>query len=409
MTLRQGLAKTLRAWDAALRKASGRRRVFVYVRNAMHVGVLAPVTDALERDSRIAVRYIPETDHKRAHIDRASRRSRTWIDATAVGWQRIDLLITADPWNPPVMRRCHRRMNFFHGVAGKYNLDDPRHLPIGFEVYDRVAFVNADRMRRYLDLGILEPSVAALIGYPKLDALVNGQYDGADVRRRLALDAGRPTALYAPTWSPASSLNFAGEAIVASLVDAGMNVVVKPHDLSFDPDPKYSGGVDWRARLRAIERPGRVVIVSEPDSTPLLPAADVLITDHSSIGFEFCLLDRPIVIVDAPDLPRVARINPERIALLRSAAHVVADATTVGAVATDELAHPDRKAAARAAIARSMFHEPGQATERALMVVYELLELPPPPELVAAIGTHGQPVGAALSLASVPDTNTQDL
>jgi hypothetical protein len=47
MTLRQGLAKTLRAWDAALRKATGRRRVFVYVRNAMHVGVLAPVTDAL--------------------------------------------------------------------------------------------------------------------------------------------------------------------------------------------------------------------------------------------------------------------------------------------------------------------------------------------------------------------------
>jgi len=397
MGLRSTLASAVRRLDANLRRWTGRRRVFVYVRNAMHVGVLEPVTRALERDPRVTVTFIPETEGKRRHIDRASGRSRRWASPAGVRGRRVDLLITADPWNPPVMYRCHRRMNFFHGVAGKYNLDDPSHLPIGFEVYDRVAFVNAERMERYVNLGILSPSVASLVGYPKLDALVNGRYDAAAVRSRLALDMHRPTALYAPTWSPASSLNFAGETIVKSLSDAGFNVIIKPHDLSFDPDPKYSGGIDWRRRLRAIERAGRVVVASDPDSSPLLPATDVLVTDHSSIAFEFCLLDRPIVVVDAPDLPRVARINPERIALLRSAARVVTDPATVGAAAVDDLAHPARHAAERAAIARSMFFEPGAATERALAVVYELLEITPPPQVAAATAADRRRLAAPLS------------
>jgi len=103
-----------------------------------------------------------------------------------------------------------------------------------------------------------------------------------------------------------------------------------------------------------------------------------MITDHSSIGFEFYLLDRPLVVFDAPDLVEVARINPEKVALLRSGARVVRTAEEVGKAAIDELRHRDRLSAARRAIAREMFHEPGTATARAVTMVYELLELPVP-------------------------------
>jgi CDP-glycerol glycerophosphotransferase len=279
-------------------------------------------------------------------------------------------------------------VNFFHGVAGKYDLDNPSHLPIGFEQYDRVAFVNADRMQRYLDRGIVAADAAVLVGFPKLDVLVNGGDHAAAVRRDLGLAPGRPTALYAPTWSPASSLHLAGEAIVASLAGAGWNVIIKPHAWSFDPDAKYSGGIDWRGRLSRIEQPGRVVLRDDADASALLAAADLMVTDHSSIGFEFCLLDRPLIVFDAPDLAEVARINPERIAALRSAARVVSDPTELGRVALEELAHRGRRSAARAAVARTLFHDPGRATERALTLVYELLELPRP---CAAAVTARQP------------------
>lgn len=375
--MRQIVTRLVRQIDRAARAGFGRRRVLVYARNAMHLAVMDPVVRVLERDPRIAVRFLAESARKEAHIDRATGRTHRWTHRPLAALARVDLLLTADPWSPPTLLRCHRRMNFFHGVAGKYDLDDPSQMPIGFEAWDRVAFINADRMSRYERRAILRPGAAVLVGYPKLDALANGRYDAAGVHARLGLEMHRRTALYAPTWSPASSLNVAGERIVASLAAAGLNVIVKPHDLSFDPDPKYSGGVDWRARLRAIERAGRVVVSHDADCTPLLAASDLLVTDHSSIGFEFCVLDRPIVIVDVPDLARVARINPERIALLRSAARVVSDPDAVGGAALDALAHPDACAAERQAISRTLFFEPGTATQRALDVVYELLELRP--------------------------------
>lgn len=376
MTWRSIARRAVDGFDSAVQRAV-RRRVIMYVRTAMHAAVLEPIARVLERDRRIDVRYLAERAGDEQQIADACGRPLPWISAWRSRWTRVDLLVTADPWSPPTLYRCRRRVNFFHGVAGKYDLDNPSQLPAGFEQYDRVAFVNADRMRRYLEQGIVSRDAAVLVGFPKIDELVNGRYDAAAVRAGLALETHRRTAIYAPTWSPASSLHLAGEAIVASLVAAGWNVILKPHARSLDPDERYSGGVDWRQRLRAIEVPGRVVLCEDGDASPLLAASDLMVTDHSSIGFEFCLLDRPVIVFDAPDLARVARINPERIAELRSAARVVADASSVGRVANDEMEHPERLHAERRAAAQPLFHEPGAATERALSLLYSVLELRP--------------------------------
>ena len=104
-----------------------------------------------------------------------------------------------------------------------------------------------------------------------------------------------------------------GIACALPLARAGLDVIVKLHDRSLDEDPRYTGGIDWRARFAAlIERLGsnRVAFADVADSSPLLAAADVMVTDHSSVGFEYLVLDRPLLVFDAPDLPRAARINP---------------------------------------------------------------------------------------------------
>jgi len=355
---------------------SSRRRVLVDARTAMNFGILAPVFERLLRDPRVEVLFTADRPSEVVAAARAAGVRSHIFARSAMKWRRIDLCLTADPWDPIALRRCRRRANFFHGMAGKYDLDSPGHLPIGFEIYDRVAFINADRMRRYLDDDVVSRRAAVLIGYPKVDALVNGRYDAAAVHARFQLEMHRRTAIYAPTWSPASSLHVAGEAIVKSLVDAGFNVIVKLHDRSLDlTQPKFSGGVDWRERFARIHVPGRIAFVETADSSPLLAASDVMVTDHSSIGFEFLLLDRPLIVFDAPELQRIARINPDKIALLRSAALVVQTAEEVGVAALDEIAHIGRRASARHTVTRDMFYEPGTATERALDMVYELLNL----------------------------------
>jgi CDP-glycerol:poly(glycerophosphate) glycerophosphotransferase len=366
--------------DAAIARVTGRRRVLVDARTPMNFAILAPIFERLQRDPRISILLSADRPADLAEAVSASGLDDWRIQSRAhMLWRRIDLCLTSDPWDPVTLRRCLHRANFFHGMAGKYDLDSPSHLPIGFDQYDRVAFINTDRMQRYLTAGVVRKEAAVLVGYPKVDALVNGRYEPAAVHAALQLEMHRPTAIYAPTWSPASSLHLAGEAIVKSLVDSGFNVIVKLHDRSLDPsEVKFSGGVDWRARFAGIHIPGRIAFVEAADSSPYLAASDVMVTDHSSIGFEFCLLDRPLVVFDAPDLARVARISPDKIALLRRAARVVSHAADVGPVSRAELGNSDHLSGARHAIVREMFHEPGTATERALAMVYELLDLPAP-------------------------------
>jgi CDP-glycerol glycerophosphotransferase len=293
-----------------------------------------------------------------------------------VEWRRFDLYLNADPWAAARLRRCAHRVNFFHGVAGKYDLDQPAGLPLGFEYYDRVAFINRDRMVRYLDARIVTPAQAVLVGYPKLDKLATGGFDAAAIRASLGLRDGRETVLYAPTYSEASSLHLAGEAIVRALAGAGLNVIVKLHDRSLDPDPRYHAGIDWRARFTALERElpaGTVRFADTADASPLLAAAGAMVTDHSSVGFEYLVRDRPLFVYDAPDLPRAARINPEKIAQLRSAATVVRTASELAAAVVSGLAQPEALSAERRRVAQTLFHDPGQATARALDLLRGLL------------------------------------
>jgi CDP-Glycerol:Poly(glycerophosphate) glycerophosphotransferase len=385
---------TLTRLDTLSRQLTGRRTVLFDVRTPMNFAILAPICRQLQLDPRVAVVF---TAARPEDIAGALREMRVPVHPRrALKWRRVDLCITADPWDPILLRRCRRRANFFHGTAGKYDLDSPGRLPIGFELYDRVAFINADRMSSYVTNAIVSRQAAVLVGFPKVDALVNGKYDAAAVREALHLERDRPTAIYAPTFSTASSLHIAGEAITRNLIDTGFNVIVKLHDRSLDV--AYSGGIDWRARFAAIAVPNRIAFVEIADSSPLLAASDVMITDHSSVGFEYCLVDRPLIVFDAPDLPRIARINPEKIAMLRSAARVVSSASEVGAAAVDELAHCDRRRDARRAIARDLFYKAGTATPRAMALVYELLELRPPSPSEAERRSANVPASLAASL-----------
>jgi hypothetical protein len=362
--------------DRVIGRAFGRRRVLFDLRNAMNVAVLQPMFSALQRDNRVHVAFACE-DPGRVAAAVQEAAAADVLDHAEVIWQRWDLYVSADPWTRPQLRRCSRSANFFHGVAGNSNLDDPSALQPGFASFDRIGFINAERMDTYLKRGIVSADAAVLVGFPKADRLALGSYSAARIRRHLGLDSNRMVALYAPGWSPAGSLHVAGEHIIASLRNSGFDVIIKLHSMSFHPAAKYSGGIDWRARMDAVQEAGRIVHVIDSDSSPAMAASDVLVTDHSTVGFEYCLLDRPIVLFDVPDLPRIARVNPDQVTRLRNVGRLVCRNEDVGLVARDELAKANRLSAARRQLADRMFYGAGSATARALAVLYDLLELAP--------------------------------
>jgi CDP-glycerol glycerophosphotransferase len=127
-------------------------------------------------------------------------------------------------------------------------------------------------------------------GYPRNDVYYTA---GADrvraVRERLGIAPGRRAVLYAPThrdyetgWTPRLDL-----AALADHLDEETILLVRGHYF-------YEG---FASPLTGLRRTGRIIDVSSYDPVEdLCLAADALVTDYSSIMFDYANLDRPIVI-----------------------------------------------------------------------------------------------------------------
>jgi CDP-glycerol glycerophosphotransferase (TagB/SpsB family) len=166
-----------------------------------------------------------------------------------------------------------------------------------------------------------------------------------------------------------------GEELVKRLGEAGYTVIVKLHDRSRDLQFVNSGGVDWGARLEPLLRNFEGVLAQGHNSSPYLAAADVMITDHSSVGFEYLLLDRPLIRIHVPELIRNTDIEPSYVDLLASASSSVNNVAETVAAVERSFANPRDNSATRTAVANEMFYQPGTATERAVRELYELMEI----------------------------------
>ena len=224
--------------DDAVSRSPERKRVMFDAASPMSFAMFRPVYERLRRDPRLELWF---TAHGRvwdpADIYGPAGVTSNIVSPARAAWMKVDLYVNADFWDMTWLHRRTRRIHLFHGVAGKYGLDAPVDLAPTISVFDSLLFVNADRRRRYIEAGLVpdDDLKAPLIGYPKADSLVNGTFDRAEVLKSLNLDPAIPTVIYAPTWSPYSSLNAVGEDVVERLQAEGLQVVVKLHDRSYRP------------------------------------------------------------------------------------------------------------------------------------------------------------------------------
>jgi len=374
------LVDRIRAFDRTITRRDDERSVLIDCVTPMNYAMAAPVQAAFAHDPR--VRFYVTASGPGANVAAFRHHvlpGTTVITPWAASLKRIDVYLTADLlWANLPRGTC--RIQMFHGVAGKFQHDYDRPQS-SMRRWHRLFFVNPRRLRNFITAGAIDPSSDAprLIGMPKVDCLVDGSLKRDEVLAQLGLDPARPTVLYAPTWSAASSLNTMGLELVEDLVARPWNIIVKLHDRSRDPRAFYSGGVDWTSCLTRVLPVGRGVLVTNPDICPYLVAADVMITDHSSAGFEYLLLDRPLVRINVPALLRGSNIGEEYVRLLADASRSVDDARGAVRAVDLALANPLEGSATRRAVAAELFHNPGGATARAVDELYEAMELAPAP------------------------------
>lgn len=370
------------------------RKIVIDARTPMNLVMVDPVYRVMARDPRVTFWVMSSGDRREEDpIRRAADPGMTFIPARRSAFERFDAYLAADfLW--PSLPRGVPRVQMFHGVAGKYApiYDRPRRSARDWR---QLWFINRRRLTNFIASGAIgaDSEAARLIGMPKLDRLVDGSLQRDEVLTSVGIDPSRRSVLYAPTWSPHSSLNLLGEELVRALVAAGYAVIVKLHDRSFDPQQIHSGGVDWPARLDPILRSGGGRLARGIDSTPYLAAADAVITDHSSVGFEYLLVDRPLIRIHVPSLIENTQIGEEYVELLRAAAITAHDVRDVVNAVEFGFADPGAGSAERRAVSSELFYRPGTATSRAVHELYRLLELDPPTGLPAG----GQPSPLPLS------------
>ncbi|MEU4576814.1 CDP-glycerol glycerophosphotransferase family protein [Nonomuraea sp. NPDC023979] len=197
-------------------------------------------------------------------------------------------------------------------------------------------------------------------GLPRNDVLTSPDRDelAAAVRERLGLAEGKRVVLYAPTWRDYDRKN----AMVKLDLAKAREALGADHELLVRAHPMQA--------MPAVPDIARDV-TTYPDMADLLLVADVLVTDYSSVMFDFAVTGRPIVLYGYDlakysakrgiyvDLPEVAP-GP----VLSTSGEVVEALRSIDEVAA---AHADRYDAFRATFAP---RDDGKATARVVDHVF---------------------------------------
>ena len=125
-------------------------------------------------------------------------------------------------------------------------------------------------------------------GWPKIDLLLKS-FDRENICKSLSIDPAKKIILYSPTFSPKFESSKKIFPVLEDLPKDGELCVIKFHDLMEAKD------IEYFSKLRR----DSLLLYSKPDNIPLLQIADVLISDTSSVVYEFMLLDKPVITIDS--------------------------------------------------------------------------------------------------------------
>ncbi len=137
------------------------------------------------------------------------------------------------------------------------------------------------------------------VGYPRNDRLSESADVRVEIRNRVRKQLGvKPQTqlvLYAPTWRD-TNRNAIGTLQTVNYIDAGtklpkgFQLMYRGHSMTLDAHNSKTAN-------------GAIDVTDYPDITELYLAADVLITDYSSVMFDFAVTGKPIVFL-TPDIEK---------------------------------------------------------------------------------------------------------
>lgn len=272
--------------------------------------------------------------------------------ATA-GW-----LVNNNTFMPYFVRRPQQRyLNTWHGTPLKKlgadipgALFDHKNAVRNLLQATHLAMPNAFTRRVLLESMQVEEVIRCRIadtGQPRIDLVLGADADArAHTRARLGLDADARIVLYAPTWR--GSLD--GASLDADLV-SGAIARLTGHGATV----LFSGHHMVARKLGPLPE-GAMPVPAGMDITELMSVVDVLVTDYSSILFDFLPVGRPVLLY-VPDLEQYRRERGLYLDIDALPARICSTADALGQALSQALAGhaPDAGDKARQEAARQAY------------------------------------------------------
>lgn len=364
------------------------REVLLVCSTSLMAEYLAHVHELLAGDPRVRCHlllrsFVPDRPGAREFI--LSRLPVPVIGLRQAYARRWDLIITADHVHTALVDRRDCPTLFVpHGIGpgkknggdsylfGRYALDAR-----GRVRYSRM-FVESEESR---ELGIsINPDlrdVIEVIGWLPTAKLLSLEARREEVRRRLGFSPADRVVFVLSAWGPEGLWQRMGDDVLAQARALGgrFRFILNAHPNEYRPRPP--GERVWGEYLRTQREHG--FVVREPDESwmPYMVAADVVLTDFTSLALDAAILGRPLVYVPFGDevvdrrnvIWRLRELSPP----LRPDASNLGDC--LAAALTDYPLERLRE------IGREIDPYREQSRDRATRVIYELLRLEPPPSV----------------------------
>ena len=168
------------------------RRVLVDSRTPLNTAMVLPVVRALAADTRIEFAFTASEEPARTRVIHAAAPDGSrLVDHRLAALQKWDAYLTSDfMW--AMLPRGTKRVQMFHGVAGKYGFDAPTD---DLRAWHRLFFINERRRDNCITSGAVDAQSRAirLVGMPKVDCLVDDSIRRDDVLRAEGLNPSQPT------------------------------------------------------------------------------------------------------------------------------------------------------------------------------------------------------------------------
>lgn len=242
-----------------------------------------------------------------ANVPEPLREDIIWVERNTISYAKWLLkakyLVTNSTFQSYVNKKTNQiYINTWHGTPLKYmGYDIPgsktslKNVQRNFLMADFILSPNEHTSHVFLDRyklsGLFEGQILEG-GYPRIDFTINQDATGVIdylIKNGIQINEGQPIVLYTPTWKGTSINNpsqswgqIKAELEILREKNPDKNILIKVHPYAYSTVKLDVDLVQY-------------LVPDELDANKVLSLVDVLITDYSSIFFDYLVTDKPII------------------------------------------------------------------------------------------------------------------